>query len=200
MLSLPLVLPMPRIETPVRRAFGVVAVRPGARCVRSAIVNARSRSICAPPITEIGTGTSCARSARLRAVTTISSSALAAQPAAALRPAHWPARRRTGRRPTQSRIPSMPSGALASAPSFAVVSTAQSSSPSSLAREPSQAFLAEGRDDTDAAVTCWSYRGRASVTNRVARLRSGDSASSRAGGSAASASDTPAEDPKSQPH
>ncbi len=32
MLSLPLVLPMPRRETPVRRAFGVVAVRPGARC------------------------------------------------------------------------------------------------------------------------------------------------------------------------
>ena len=46
MLSLPLVLPMPRIETPVRRAFGVVAVRPGARWVRSATVNTRSRSIC----------------------------------------------------------------------------------------------------------------------------------------------------------
>ncbi len=39
MLSLPLVLPMPRRDTPVRRAFGVVAVKPGARCVRSATVN-----------------------------------------------------------------------------------------------------------------------------------------------------------------
>ena len=29
--SLPLVLPMPRMETPVRLALGVVAVRPGAR-------------------------------------------------------------------------------------------------------------------------------------------------------------------------
>ena len=59
-------------ETPVRRAFGVVAVRPGARWVRSARVNTRSRSSTSPLRTEIGIGTSFSRSDRLRAVTTIS--------------------------------------------------------------------------------------------------------------------------------
>ena len=150
--SLPADLPMPRMEMPVRREFGVVASSPGAFLTRSSSATTASRSRSLPLSTETGIGTSCTDSSRLRAVTTTLARPSASEPSSATGSAY--------------------AGAAAKRPPPNAAITAACTSDTALGRERMRCFIVSstnpaGPDLFSKACSCRRDKG----ARRPARLR-----------------------------